>query len=147
MLVLAVLFAFIYCCTSFFGMFVQFEDLSYAAKTVARQIEVTGKYDDATIQTNIATVLDNPNIVGGNSQHGGWYTISVGADNETKDNALRQRLVNQHKLQLKQKFTLTLYGTYNLHLIGSRNGNLMTGWTIKVPLTYSVTGMSEVYQK
>lgn len=139
LIVLAILFAFIYTAMSFLGVYVQFESLSYAAKTVARQIEVTGKYDAATVQENISILTDNTNL------HDVTYDIEVGPIPADTSSTLAASLSTSQRLQLRQQFTITLSAVHTFHLIGSSDESILSEWTIDIPMTYKVTGMSEVF--
>lgn len=140
LIVLAILFAFLYSATMFIGTFVQFETLSYASKTVARQIEVTGRYDDATIATNIQALLGNSNL-----RDIRWDPVKVGSIPDETGGPSAESLAAQAKLQLRQTFTIKIYATYDLHLIGSADGSLLSGWSIPIEMSYTVTGMSEIF--
>lgn len=139
LIVLAMLFAFLYSAMMFVGAFIQFETLSYASKTVARQIEITGRYDDYTVQSNIDALLNNGNL------HDIQYEISVGTVPADTDPMLAASLATQSKLQLRQSFTIRITAIYDLHLVGSANNSLLASWVIQVPMSYEVTGMSEVF--
>lgn len=136
LIVLAILFTFLYSTVSFFTVFFQYETMTYAAKTVARQVEVTGRYNN--IQDDFANLC--PNLEN--------KSVSISVDYSTgvaTDGSLATSLINQKKIQLSQKFTMTYNATYQLQLFGQRNGNVVDSWTIPVRLSYKVTGMSEVY--
>lgn len=148
MMVLAILFAFLYCAVMFLSVFVQFESLSYAAKTVARQIEITGSCDSETVMDNITALTENTNLIMGRESDGLIYEITDVSDPPAgTDPALSNNLYpyGAQRLQLRQTFKITLYATYELELIGPIDGSLIGAWTVTIPLAYSVTGMSEVF--
>ena len=138
LIVLMILFSFLYTAMTFLAAYVQYETLSYAAKTVARQIEVTGYYDSYTISNNIESLTSNSNL------RDCTYSISPGSFPAGTSQTLRNSLVSQKKLQLRQTFTITLYATYDLHIVGSKN-DLLDSWVIPIRMEYTVTGMSEVF--
>ena len=145
LIVLMILFAFLYSAMTFLGAFVQYESLSYAAKSVARQIEVSGSYDPSNIMSDIEALTGNSNLRMGTDEWGGWYKFELGPYPAGTSASLRNSLVAQNKIQLRQTFTITLYATYDLHILGSRNNSILDSWTIPIPMKYTVTGMSEVF--
>lgn len=147
LIVLMILFTVLYSAMTFLGAFIQFETLSYSAKTVARNIEVTGYYKESDILNDISMLTQNSNLRMGTEDHPQWYDIDIGAVPDGTDTELANSLAYQQKIQLRQTFSITLYATYDLHLLGTSEDSFLSSWTIPIPMSYTVTGMSEVYHR
>lgn len=123
MLALAILFIFLYCCVTLLGVFVQFENFSLAAKRIAREVEISGEYNDGVSDSLASTFLDSE-----------YFTdVDVTCSSEGK-------------IQLKETFTVTVTATCQYTLVGF-NGGLWGSFHFDIPMSYSVQGMSEVYHK
>lgn len=138
MLVLAILFTFLYSTINMLGAYVQFERLSYAAKTTARQIEVTGTtknavHDIETLLAGSQITLDPDNGIeidilppGSLMSESYWVDTTTGT-----------------QVQLRQQFVMRIKGTCEVSVLGS--DGIFGELVLNMPMSYEVTGMSEKY--
>lgn len=134
MIVLAVLFMFIYTATTFVAAFAQYENLSYVAKTVSRQMEVSGMCDQNEAITMINELLgDNTPLTD--------VAIKINVPESTIYSAANP------KVQLRERFSITVTANYKWHIIAPKDGSLFGSTGITIPFSTKVTGMSEVYWK
>ena len=129
---------FLFSSASLFGMIVvAFVIFSYAVelnlvnttvKSITRNVEVTGRYNPTTMNTNFKTYLGtNSSLVYG-TEPIQIYDIS----NQLPGN----------KIQLKGTFKVTGKVTYRIPLVHPFGYN---GFNVDLPIQATVTGMSEVY--
>lgn len=119
----AMLVFFIIIAISIFSYVIQLNNVNYATKQVARQVEVSGTYNQSRAQSLFdsctSTSLENKKV-----------SIS------------NVSFVHGNKIQLKDTFRITGKCTYVIQLI---NPGSFTGYKVIMPITCVVTGMSEVY--
>lgn len=104
---------------------IEWNNVSFAAKRVCRNIEVTGQVSD--IQSKFNTLIGSTSTV---------------TDRSIEVNNVEYFDAASKKIQLKKTFRLSATVTYNIPLI---NPGSFTGITVRMPIKTSVTGMSEVY--
>lgn len=108
------------------GYALQVNQVSYAAKRVARYIEVSGQANPTDLRVLLYELLPNADKIGAE--------VSV----ENAD------YVSGTKIQLRNGFTVKVSAKYNVTLVNPGNGN---GIKYSLPITAYVNGQSEVYWK
>jgi len=108
------------------GYALQVNQVSYAAKRVARYIEVSGQADPTDLKILLYELLPNADKIGAK--------VSV----ENAD------YVSGTKIQLRGGFTVKVSAKYDVTLANPGNGN---GIQYSLPITAYVNGQSEVYWK
>lgn len=135
MFVLAILFMFLYSTVSFFSVFFQYEQMTYAAKTSARQVEITGVGDSSSVRNSFYALCPN---------HDNLISYDAKLSKGPNPSAVRPSAYNH--IQLGQTFTVEYNATYKVQLFGTGRG-LLSRMTVTVPMSYTVRGMSEYYWK
>lgn len=104
---------------------VEWNTISFAAKRVCRDIEVSGQVTD--IQSKFDSLIGNSDLI---------------TDRNIEVNNVEYFDAGAKTIQLKKTFRLSASVTYNIPLV--KPGTL-SGFSIQLPIKTSVTGMSEVY--
>lgn len=101
----------------------QYYNASYVCRRVVRNIEITGKYDEAETQ-NIIDLMKSPDL---------------------KDVGVQVDAVyfSGSKIQLRQSFTVTLTAKYNITILELGEDPI----AVELPIRVKVAGLSEVYWK
>ena len=112
---------------SFFGIFTTYLNLSYAARRVTREIEISGQVTSATYSL-FNSMKTNTNI-------GDDATMSVSADYFN---------AGAKKIQLRDNFTVTCRTSYRINAFTPTGGNPVG---FDIPIAVRLTGMSEKFWK
>lgn len=108
------------------GYALQVNQVSYAAKRVARYVEVSGQADPTDLRVLLYELLPNADEIGAR--------VSV----ENAD------YVSGTKIQLREGFTIKVTARYDVTLANPGNGNPIE---YSFPITAYVNGQSEIYWK
>lgn len=112
---------------SFFGIFTTYLNLSYTARRVTREIEISGQVTSATYSL-FNSMKTNTNI-------GDDATMSVSADYFNS---------GAKKIQLRDNFTVTCRTSYRINVFTPTVGNPVG---FDIPMAVRLTGMSEKFWK
>jgi hypothetical protein len=114
---------------------IQVNQISYAAKRVARYVEVTGKADPSDLNLLLGELLSNKTALNA------YVSVSLPAG---------ENYVNYYAktIQLRDKFTVTVSGTYTIPITNPDPENIDTSSvSLRLPIIISVDGQSEIYWK
>ena len=119
------------CIIMILGYALQANALSYAAKRVAREVEVTGQANHESADRLMNSLLDNYREIGG--------TIDISPNSGSYLNASKKTI------QLREKFTVTATGNYIIKIATPSFAS--NPLEMRLPITVKVIGQSEVYWK
>lgn len=115
-------------CMLILGYAVQYDNVVHAGKQIARTIEVTGTAKDADISSLVSDLIPNSASIGAR------YRV-------TPDGSYVS--ASERRIQLRQKFDVELWATYDVVLASSADTVVRIG----LPIYVKIPGQSEVYWK
>ena len=119
-----IIIVFIMTLTEFYGIFMKVQNMNFIARRLTRSVEISGTVSG--LSGEFDTLCGELGLTGASMQVDAAYCDGVS------------------RIQLRETFKVTVRYTYYFNIFAPDNGSPLR---ISIPLTVSLTGMSEVYTR